>query len=313
MKKVIRGKRNILLLCAALLAAVLCIVLPEKAIDYKKSKFTETCMDMPEEYYPTSSYFEVTKEFSEKLSEYQKRQLIGGLWKSDISEVDREYYEESPYQIEESTKAIINRLNDKGFYPSTIESSYQFWYIWDAKFYQALDMNFKTYAGYFWKTSFELFNGADAITIFTTPEGRTIKAIYSSEEKIEETKSFSLTKTQELATMMLGSGFEVKSVEAARENQINWVKEYLASDFLTEELGVDQSDTTEESDTSETQAEIEEKQATKDNNIENEQIIVNKVSVLDNTENSSNSSQSDYYIYIYQSSNKYMIGLIPVE
>ena len=313
MKKVVRGKRNILLLCAALLAAVLCIVLPERAIEYKKSKINEVCMDMPEEYYPTSSYYEVTKEFSAKLSEYQKRQLIGGLWKSDISEVDREYYEESPYQIEESSKATINRLNDKGFYPVTVESSYQFWYIWDSTFYEALDLNFKTYAGFFWKTSFERFNGVDSITIFTTPEGRTIKAIYSSEEKIEETKSFSLTKTQELATMMLGSGFEVKSVEAARENQITWVKDYLENDFLTEDLGVDATDIKEETNTSETQAEIEEKQATKDNDVENEQIIVNKVSVVDNTENSSNSNQSDYYIYIYQSSNRYMIGLIPVE
>lgn len=312
MKKRMRGLKYIFLLCAALISAVLCIVLPKRVIDYEKNKFMEVSLDMPEEYYPTSSYYEVTKEFSAKLSEYQKRQLISGVWKSDISPVDEEYYEEIPYHVQENAKAAINRFNDKGFYPMTVESSYQFWYTWDCTYFQALDTNFKTYAGFFWKAHFIRFNGADSITLYMTPEGRSIKAIYAADEMPSERKSFSVTKTKELAQMMLGSGFEVTDAAAGAEKDKEMVLEYLETDPLTEDLGIESAEIEkEEPATAENQAQIEEQNANADKALD-EEILVNLVTVKDKTV-STNTSETHYYVYVYQSSERYVFGLIPVE
>ena len=312
MKRVVRGKRNIFLLFIAIVSAVLCIVLPEKAIEYERSKFMEACMDMPDEYYPTTSYYEVTKEFSEKLTQYQKRQLISGVWKSEISPVDEVYYEDTPYSIEEASKNTIYRFHDKGFFPTAVESSYQYWYTWDCTYYQALDMNFRTYASFFWKANFVRFNGEDTITLYTTPDGRTIKAIYTGKNLDIKKQTYSLTKCKELATMIMGWGFETTSIEVGTERDINWVTEYLQNDPLTETLVVEEKEEDPETDVSETQADIQAKEA-QNNKGTDEEILVNKVGIKDNTGQSSGATENYYYIYVYQSSDRYMFGLIPVE
>lgn len=187
MKGIKTSKKHMFLAGVALITAVLSICLPEKLIFHTKNNITDVCMDVPEEYYPTSSYYEVTKEFSEKLSEYQKRQLISGAWVSEITPVDKEFYSDSGYHIQEMAKDKINMLSEDGFYPGNIQSSYKEWYNWKCTYLQALDMNFRTYAGFFWKISFTHFESGEKMTVFLTADGRVLKMIYSSgeEEKAE--------------------------------------------------------------------------------------------------------------------------------
>ena len=150
----------------AVLSAILCIILPGKMMDIRKREVAGVYLDVPEEFYPTSSYYEVTKASSEKLSEYQKRQLISGQWESEISEVDKEYYEDSGYHIEKIAKTLLNNLEDKKLYPVNIQSEYSEWYNWKCTYMQALDTNFRSYAGFFWRVEFTHYEKEDKITVW---------------------------------------------------------------------------------------------------------------------------------------------------
>ncbi|MCR5227104.1 MAG: hypothetical protein K6E27_07820 [Eubacterium sp.] len=315
MRNFFGDKRNIALLSVAVATAVLCILLPKNLISYKKRAFTNVCMDVPEEYYPTSSYYEVTKEFSEKLSEYQRRQLISGQWASEISEVDKEYFSDTGYHVQEKAKDLISNLNEGGFYPASIDSSYQQWYNWKCTYYQALDMNFKTYAGFFWKTNFLYYEGGEQMTAYTTPDGRLIKVIYTIDDESKSTtqsvgdlkekykpykdKVFSMEESGDIVKLMFGDDFEVTTIEIANNDDIETVRQYIKGDKLTSTLGVEDAGES---------SEVE-------NNAGSDEydISVTVVTVLDYSAESSDTEGNDYYLYVYQSENEYAIGLIPTE
>ena len=108
--KIIRNPKNIILIILALTSAVLCIIMPEKLIMREGTESVGIAMDVPEEYYPTSSYYEVLKESSGRLTDYQKLQLITGKWESELSEVDKDYYEATGYHMESEAKNSIFNL-----------------------------------------------------------------------------------------------------------------------------------------------------------------------------------------------------------
>ena len=310
------SKKNIILAGAALIAAVLSICLPEKLIFHTKNNLTDVCMDVPEEYYPTSSYYEVTKEFSEKLSEYQKRQLISGAWVSEITPVDKEYYSDSGYHIQEMAKDKINVLSEDGFYPGTIESSYKQWYNWKCTYMQALDTNFRTYAGFFWKTSFTHFESGERMTVFLTADGRVLKMIYTSgEEEKAENVELTIDDSKKILRTMLGTDFEITSVKDSTEQDVLAVNTYLQSDRLTTDLAEGESDDTNENsqESSEENTEKNIEENTAQNGDMDYKLEVKRITVLDLSVDSSDTTGNDYYLYIYQSDSDYAIGLIPVE
>ena len=300
MRELLGKKKNIILVCTAVIAAVLSIVLPEILISYKTKSLENTSLDVPEEYYPTSSYYEVTKEFSEKLSEYQKRQLISGAWDSEISEVDKEYYEDMGYHVQENAKQQINDFYNQNFFPGSIESSYQQWYNWKCDYMQALDLNFRTYAGFFWKTSFTHYEDNETMTIYQMPDYRIIKMIYSSDKikshgKYTLRTNYSVDEGMRIAQMMIGQDFGVTSVKVGGEEGFAYVTEYMKMGRLTANLGSDKSNET-DMDTSEVDGSL----------------TVMVVTIQDLREETSNEEET-YYLCIYQTDKEYSLELLPTE
>ena len=270
-------KKNLALMLLAILAAMLCVIMPGKMMDRQAKAQADVYMDVPEEYYPTSSYYEVTKASSEKLSEYQKRQLISGRWESEISDVDKEYYEDSGYHIEKIAKTLLNNLEDKKLYPVNIQSEYSEWYNWKCTYMQALDTNFRSYAGFFWRVEFTHYEKEDKITVFMTPEGSVIEMIYQTENEGKEeafaySDGFGDAEYKRVADLLLGEETVVQEISNVTQEEKESVMQYIEQIIYT--MGVKKVVTSE----------------------------------LGNDEET-----SEYYFYIYHDNDKLVEGFLPVE
>ena len=228
------SKKNITLMLLALLAAVLCIVMPEQVMAVHKKNTAGVCMDVPEEYYPTSSYYEVIKASSEKLSEYKKNQLITGMWNSEISEVDESYYEDTGYHMEAQVRDILDKCVEKNLYPVKINSSYSDWYNWKATYMQALDMNFRSYAGFFWRVEFDHYRDVDKFVAYISPEGRIIEIEYITDDN-EKKNAFNFSENMDdvqlkrLAGIMLGDKCIVSDIRNATPENMSDVMQFIQS------------------------------------------------------------------------------------
>ncbi len=291
-------KVNILLMLLAVLAAVLCIILPEYMIDIKKKEYADVYMKVPEEYYPTSSYYEVTKASSEKLTEYQKRQLITGQWESEITEVDKEYYEDSGYHIEERVKSILDELYEEALYPVHIDSGYSDWYNWKCTYMQALDTNFRSYAGFFWRVEFTHYENSEKLTVYITSEGSIVEMIYrpnEGEEIPENPEVFSDVQIINMTNMMLGENIRVKDVTNVSTEKTDQIIDYLEKDRLIEE-----QDRPDDSSAGE--------------DIDENQPIFSILSKKIVTEDAAGGDETwEYYFYSYRDDHRMITGFLPVE
>ena len=294
-----KGKTiNIVLMLLAVLSAILCIILPGKMMDIRKREVAGVYLDVPEEFYPTSSYYEVTKASSEKLSEYQKRQLISGQWESEISEVDKEYYEDSGYHIEKIAKTLLNNLEDKKLYPVNIQSEYSEWYNWKCTYMQALDTNFRSYAGFFWRVEFTHYEKEDKITVFMTPEGSVIEMIYQTENEGKEeafaySDGFGDAEYKRVADLLLGEETVVQEISNVTQEEKESVMQYIEQDQL---LAFQTA--------SEEVLEV----------TDEEPIIYTMgVKKVVTSELGNDEETSEYYFYIYHDNDKLVEGFLPVE
>ena len=282
----------------AVLSAILCIILPGKMMDIRKREVAGVYLDVPEEFYPTSSYYEVTKASSEKLSEYQKRQLISGQWESEISEVDKEYYEDSGYHIEKIAKTLLNNLEDKKLYPVNIQSEYSEWYNWKCTYMQALDTNFRSYAGFFWRVEFTHYEKEDKITVFMTPEGSVIEMIYQTENEGKEeafaySDGFGDAEYKRVADLLLGEETVVQEISNVTQEEKESVMQYIEQDQL---LAFQTA--------SEEVLEV----------TDEEPIIYTMgVKKVVTSELGNDEETSEYYFYIYHDNDKLVEGFLPVE
>ena len=303
-------KLNIVLTLLAVLSAILCIILPGRMMDIRKQEVANVYMDVPEEFYPTSSYYEVTKISSEKLSEYQKRQLISGQWESEISEVDREYYEDSGYHIEEKAKALLNDLVDKNLYPMSIKSDYLEWYNWKCTYMQALDTNFRSYAGFFWRVEFTHYEREDKLTVYMTPEGSVLEMIYQTENEGKDeifgfSDKFGDDEYKRLADLLLGEEMVVQDISNPTDEEKEAVMQYIEQD----QLMLDQGETdegTEQDDVPSANSESDEGNPNKKENT----LGVKKIAV---TELGNDNDTTEYYFYIYHDEDKLVEGFVPVN
>ena len=282
----------------AVLSAILCIILPGRMMDIRKREVAGVYLDVPEEFYPTSSYYEVTKASSEKLSEYQKRQLISGQWESEISEVDKEYYEDSGYHIEKIAKTLLNNLEDKKLYPVNIQSEYSEWYNWKCTYMQALDTNFRSYAGFFWRVEFTHYEKEDKITVFMTPEGSVIEMIYQTENEGKEeafaySDGFGDAEYKRVADLLLGEETVVQEISNVTQEEKESVMQYIEQDQL---LAFQTA--------SEEVLEV----------TDEEPIIYTMgVKKVVTSELGNDEETSEYYFYIYHDNDKLVEGFLPVE
>ncbi len=283
------SKKNITLMLLAFLAAVLCIVMPEQVMAIHKKNTAGVCMDVPEEYYPTSSYYEVIKASSEKLSEYQKHQLITGMWNSEISEVDKSYYEDTGYHMEAQVRDIVKKAVVKELYPAEISSSYSDWYNWKATYMQALDMTFRSYAGFFWRVEFDHYKDVDKFIAYITPEGRVIEIDYVIEDYEKKSalyfwENMDHVQKRRLASILLGEKCIVSDVNDATQEDETKVMQFIQSDRYQE--------------------------MPKEINDTDISLTVTKIDVRE-TENGS--GKMVYYFYIYNTNDRVVVGFIPVD
>ncbi len=299
-------KLNIVLTLLAVLSAILCIILPGRMMDIKKQEVANVYMDVPEEFYPTSSYYEVTKISSEKLSEYQKRQLISGQWESEISEVDREYYEDSGYHMEEKAKALLNDLVDKNLYPMSIKSDYLEWYNWKCTYMQALDTNFRSYAGFFWRVEFTHYEREDKLTVYMTPEGSVLEMIYQIENEGNEgtdgkaqvlgfSDKFGDAEYKNLADLLLGEEMVVQDISNPTDEEKEAVMQYIEQDQLMVVKGDAEDNESDEKDL---------------NHTTKYTLGLKKIMV---TELGNDNDTTEYYFYIYYDEDKLVEGFVPVN
>ena len=283
------SKKNITLMLLALLAAVLCIVMPEQVMAVHKKNTAGVCMDVPEEYYPTSSYYEVIKASSEKLSEYQKNQLITGMWNSEISEVDKSYYEDTGYHMEAQVRDILDKCVEKNLYPVKINSSYSDWYNWKATYMQALDMNFRSYAGFFWRVEFDHYRDVDKFIAYITPEGRVIEIDYVI-DNYEKKASLLFweylddVQLRRLAGILLGDKCIVSEIKDATPEDKIKVMQFIQSNRYQE--------------------------MSKETNDKDISLMVKKLGVQETV---NGSGKMDYYFYIYNTNDRLVEGFIPVD
>ena len=297
-----KGKTiNIALMLLAVLSAILCIILPGRMMDIRKHEVAGVYLDVPEEFYPTSSYYEVTKASSEKLSEYQKRQLISGQWESEISEVDKEYYEDSGYHIEKIAKTLLNNLEDKKLYPVNIQSEYSEWYNWKCTYMQALDTNFRSYAGFFWRVEFTHYEKEDKITVFMTPEGSVIEMIYQTENEGKEeafaySDGFGDAEYKRVADLLLGEETVVQEITNVTADEKESVMHYIEQDQLLASQAASEESTEEIAE------------------VADEPIIYTMgVKKVVTAELGNDEETSEYYFYIYHDNDKLVEGFLPVE
>lgn len=283
------SKKNITLMLLALLAAVLCIVMPEQVMAVHKKNTAGVCMDVPEEYYPTSSYYEVIKASSEKLSEYQKNQLITGMWNSEISEVDKSYYEDTGYHMEAQVRDILDKCVEKNLYPVKINSSYSDWYNWKATYMQALDMNFRSYAGFFWRVEFDHYRDVDKFVAYISPEGRVIELDYVI-DNYEKKASLLFweylddVQLRRLAGILLGDKCIVSEIKDATPEDKIKVMQFIQSNRYQE--------------------------MSKETNDKDISLMVKKLGVQETV---NGSGKMDYYFYIYNTNDRLVEGFIPVD
>ena len=382
--KLLKSPKNIFLILLALTSAVLCIVMPENLLKRESNQVAGLALDVPEEYYPTSSYYEVLKESSERLTDYQRRQLITGKWKSEISEVDEEYYESTGYHMETTAKEIISNLNHIGAYPVVIDSSYNQWYNWKCTYMQALDSNFRSYAGFFWKVVFTHYENGETLTVYMTQDGLPVKLLYDAGETIgteenktedsseNNTKKWTTDEFKKLAYLMFGSyvygnvvdssyapnsililestgtvsgqsnvisnikfiGAEdgdaqvvyykgkmddidsneviqikigmngiigINDIRSISEDEERGLVDYLMHDKLSGNAG------------QESILENEDEEPMISPEIKAEYLNARMITVIRSEGTSSEKSENQYYIYIYDEDGKYMVGLVPVE
>jgi hypothetical protein len=311
-------KKNLALMLLAILAAILCVIMPDKMMDRQTRAQADVYMDVPEEYYPTSSYYEVTKASSEKLSEYQKRQLISGRWESEITDVDKEYYEDSGYHIEEMTKELINTLESKNLYPVGIESAYSDWYNWKCTYMQALDTNFRSYAGFFWRVEFTHYENAEKLVVYITPEGRIIESMYYSENEGREkdlsfSDEFNDGMVRRLAGLMLGDGMVVQDLINTTNTEMDELYSFILEDKLIkkedelwQELKNEKGTEESSEESSETAAEEGTSEGTPP---DDEYMLIKKITVAENESDDT----VQYFFYIYHDGSRLIEGFLPVD
>ncbi len=127
----------------------------------------------------------ISRNASEKLSEYERLKLISGSWESEIVEIDPSYSNISEVTAVDSARAAISTLAGFGCYPYVFDSSYDNWYSWDTHYYKCTETTFHTYSAYFWKITFYRYDENEIHEIYITENGTLFaiannKPIYSS-------------------------------------------------------------------------------------------------------------------------------------
>lgn len=176
-----------LIICATAIALVSSsVVLPRYILKSNAEKNYNTVTEVPTDFYSGPSEA-VVKNASKQLSNYQKLQLISGLWESEISTASDSETNISELDAKDLAISKLISLSSDGLYPINVDSDYQKWYSWEASAYKAVDTTFRTYAAIYWDVTFTKYDNSESHRIIITENG---DVLFANAASNTDTKSF---------------------------------------------------------------------------------------------------------------------------
>lgn len=130
----------------------------------------------------TTSNSAISRNASQKLSEYDRIKMISSVWSSIMTEADPAQLNISEVEAVDLARAAVGKLNDLGAYPYRFDSSYDNWYSWEAHCYRFTEVSFNTYSAYCWKITFYRYDTDEIHEILLTENG-TLLAIKNNQSQ----------------------------------------------------------------------------------------------------------------------------------
>lgn len=158
------------LIIGFIVITVLGIFLPGILLHATFSSKLDSVNTVSADLYNTSNSA-ISRNASQKLSEYERIKLISGAWDSTMTEVDSSLLNISDVEAVELARTAISKLYEAGAYPYQFDSFYDNWYSWETHCYQCTENSFHTYSAYFWKVSFYHYDTNEIHEVLITENG----------------------------------------------------------------------------------------------------------------------------------------------
>lgn len=175
MNKIKKKIRNLIIIAVAFVFALSGIFLPGIFLKAGSDSELNIAVAAPADYY-SGAASAVARNTSSKLSEFQKAQLISGVWDSSRISAEKNESLITEYEAVATAQDILDELYEKKLYPSQIKSDYGNWYSWSANFRRATDTTFNTYTAYYWVISFNRYDALESHTVILTENGTLLLA-----------------------------------------------------------------------------------------------------------------------------------------
>lgn len=163
-------KQNYILISAFLITVCAGIFLPGILLHYTFQANLNETKPVPKDYYNYSSSV-ISKNASNKLSEFEKIKLISGAWKSSQTPVDFSYSTITQTQAADYAKNAVSDLYKAKLYPYHFDSEYGNWYSWKASLFQYTETTFNTYSAYCWLITFYKYDSTEIHDVLITENG----------------------------------------------------------------------------------------------------------------------------------------------
>lgn len=177
--KVFHNKK--FLIASFILITFLGIFLPGILLHFTFTSKLDSVNPVSADLYNTSNSA-ISRNASQKLSEYERMKLISGSWASTQTEVDTSLSNISEVEAVQLARNAVSNLYVAGVYPYNFDSSYDNWYSWETNCYRCVESSFQTYSAYYWKIIFYRYDTDEVHEVLITENG-TLLAIRNNKPK----------------------------------------------------------------------------------------------------------------------------------
>ena len=151
------------------------IFLPDMILNIINNKMLDSVKTAPQEYY-IGSKNALSKKASEDMTIQDKMKLASGVWESTITEADET---EGTISSHEAIRLAANQMEyyySRRVFPESLISTYNNWYLAEAKLYFCVDSTFNTYSTYIWVIHFTKYDNSVESTVVMTENGSILSA-----------------------------------------------------------------------------------------------------------------------------------------
>lgn len=212
-----------------LITVIICLLsifLPGIILHYITITQINVSATLSSEYYSGTTPA-ISKNASAQLSRYEKMELISGVWESDTTEADISESTLSEYDAIRLAQTSLDDMYENDVYPCSISSGFKNWYTWTATLYKATDNNFHTYTAYYWKLTFDRYDGSETHTVLMMEDGTILCAFTNQRSSRSDTIS---------NYVKLNALFGKTSSIVAVNTSIEELSTYAAIDFSKEDM-----------------------------------------------------------------------------